>query len=76
MFLSVDGKPVGFHNIARDVTDQTRHDLTSRHREKMAALGLLAAGIAHDLGNPLASLSTELELLQEDGSIILFLGTS
>jgi signal transduction histidine kinase len=35
-----------------------------RHQEKMASLGALAAGFAHDLGNPLASLSTELELLE------------
>jgi signal transduction histidine kinase len=35
-----------------------------RHQEKMAGLGVLAAGFAHDLGNPLASLSTELELLE------------
>lgn len=32
----------------------------------MAALGLLVAGFAHDLGNPLASLSSELELLREE----------
>jgi signal transduction histidine kinase len=35
-----------------------------RHQEKMAGLGMLTAGFAHDLGNPLASLSTELELLE------------
>lgn len=35
-----------------------------RHQEKMASLGTLAAGFAHDLGNPLASLATELELLE------------
>ena len=72
--LSIDTYPVNprdhestvIISIARDVTEQTGRELVSRHREKMATLGLLVAGFAHDLGNPLASLSSELELLHEE----------
>jgi signal transduction histidine kinase len=49
---------------ARDVTDLHQYEARLREQEKLAAVGMLAAGIAHDIGNPLASISSELELLE------------
>src|SRR5690606_402262 len=61
-----DGEPALVLEVARDVTDEKRLEAQMRHQEKMASLGVLAAGIAHDIGNPLASLSSELEMLEEE----------
>lgn len=55
--------------VARDVTERQQLEAQLRHQEKMASLGLLAGGIAHDLGNPLASLSSELELLEGEDDL-------
>jgi len=55
--------------IAHDCTQHLEQEMHRRHQEKMAALGALAAGFAHDLGNPLASLSSELQLLRHETSL-------
>jgi signal transduction histidine kinase len=51
--------------VARDVTVSEQLQAQMRNQEKLAALGVLAAGIAHDIANPLASLSSEIEILEE-----------
>ncbi|MCG6534170.1 MAG: PAS domain S-box protein, partial [Syntrophales bacterium LBB04] len=68
-----EGKPVGFHGIARDVTEHKRAEETQRHleerlqrAEKMEALGTLAGGVAHDLNNVLGVLVGYSELLMLD----------
>lgn len=61
-----EGDPELVLEVARDVTDAKRLEAVVVHQEKMACLGVLAAGIAHDIGNPLASLSSELEMLELD----------
>jgi signal transduction histidine kinase len=62
--------PTALLEIERDITASKQLQAHLVHQEKMAALGTLAAGLAHEIGNPLASLSSELELLAMDpGSV-------
>lgn len=51
---------------AHDITEQRRLEAHVRYQEKLAALGVLSAGIAHDIANPLASMSSELEMLEDE----------
>lgn len=50
--------------IIRDLTEQHRLMAELMHRSKMADLGLLGAGIAHEIGNPLSSISAILQLIE------------
>jgi len=47
------------------VTEQKKLQARLLHQERMAAFGLLAAGVAHEIGNPLASIEAQLQLLDE-----------
>lgn len=50
--------------VFRDLTQQRRLMAQVIHGSKMADLGLLAAGIAHEIGNPLSSMSAVVQLMR------------
>jgi len=48
-----------------DITDKRRGEARLRRAENLASLTTLAAGVAHEIKNPLASISIYLQLLQK-----------
>ncbi|MBI2920604.1 MAG: PAS domain S-box protein [Planctomycetes bacterium] len=58
--IEFEGSPALLAFI-RDVTERRRIEAQLRQSERMASLGLLAAGVAHEINNPLSWVSTNLE---------------
>lgn len=50
--------------LVQDITARKALEAEMLHAGKMAALGRMAAGIAHEIGNPLSSLSLRLRLME------------
>jgi two-component system sensor histidine kinase PilS (NtrC family) len=57
---------VGFVFTFQDVTDARKHEREARIQQRLAAVGEMAAGIAHEIRNPLASMSGSLQILRQE----------
>jgi signal transduction histidine kinase len=55
---------VGYVYNFQDLTEVKRREAEYRTKDRMATLGRMAAGIAHEIRNPLASIAGSVKLLQ------------
>lgn len=62
--VSFEGSPARIL-VARDTTDLRVSQERMAHADKLAALGELAAGVAHEINNPLTYMLANIELLLE-----------
>ena len=56
----------GFILTFQDVTESRKVDREARVQQRLAAVGEMAAGIAHEIRNPLASMSGSIQILRQE----------
>ncbi|HWY50958.1 MAG TPA: ATP-binding protein [Chthoniobacterales bacterium] len=64
--IDISGERVGHAIILRDITESRRSEQQTIESERLNALTLLAAGVAHEIGNPLNSLNIHLQLIERE----------
>jgi hypothetical protein len=62
-FQTADGRQAGWIIVLEDITDRANLEEQLRLSEKMAAIGLLAAGVAHEVNTPLTGISSFTQML-------------
>ncbi|MCQ6276822.1 PAS domain-containing protein [Bacillus sp. V3B] len=65
-FINEMGKPYQYLAIRNDITERKKTENILHRQDKLAAIGQLAAGIAHEIRNPLTSIKGYAEFLQLD----------
>ena len=67
-FQTADGVKAGWIIVIEDITDRAMLEEQLRVSEKMAAIGLLAAGVAHEVNTPLTGISSFTQMLLDKAS--------
>jgi signal transduction histidine kinase len=62
--LSATGKPIALTGVITDMTQEKKMEAELLNAEKMITIGKLAAGVAHEINNPLTALTNDLEKLK------------
>jgi two-component system sensor histidine kinase PilS (NtrC family) len=60
------GEPVGVICSFQDLSEIKRMEAQMRHADRLAAIGRLAAGLAHEIRNPIASIRGSVEVLRQN----------
>jgi signal transduction histidine kinase len=63
--MNSEGKKTGYICVFQDITQLKNLEAELKYKETLAAIGELAANMAHEIRNPLASLKSSIEILKE-----------
>lgn len=61
-----EGRVIGYSSVIRDVSERKRLEEKVLQAERLATVGRMAAKVAHDIRNPLSSISLNVELLGDE----------
>ena len=61
-----NGKVVAVVELSKDITKDITIQKTMMQQEKLASIGRLAAGVAHEINNPMTTILTTAMLMQEE----------
>ncbi|MDX2496882.1 MAG: response regulator [Desulfobacterales bacterium] len=64
--LFENGQVVGAIELSRDITADINARQAMMKQDKLASIGRLSAGVAHEINNPLTTILTSTMLIQED----------
>ncbi|MEZ4873335.1 MAG: ATP-binding protein [Bdellovibrionales bacterium] len=74
-FETSDGDLIGIGGLSFDITEERLLEAQSYHNAKLASIGELAAGVGHEINNPLALIKGHLDIIrkkmQRDGAFDL-----
>ncbi|MBW2490223.1 MAG: response regulator [Deltaproteobacteria bacterium] len=64
--LFENGEVIGAIELSRDITADINGRQAMMQKDKLASIGRLSAGVAHEINNPLTTILTTAMLIQED----------
>ena len=66
---TLEGAAAGYTLIFQDLTEMKKLEAEVRLKDRMAAVGELSAGIAHEIRNPLAAIAGSVQVLKNSKSL-------
>jgi two-component system, NtrC family, sensor histidine kinase PilS len=66
---TIEGSAAGYTLIFQDLTEMKKLEAEVRLKDRMAAVGELSAGIAHEIRNPLAAIAGSVQMLRGSSSL-------